>query len=97
MTKEIAPEVVAFQARMFANRLRLTKVLAAADIAPSTWSRWVKGSQPNTSTMRKANAAIDAILAERHLSATSGVRPHIEPEQPASPLPSGGAGDGGLS
>ena len=32
-----------------------------------------------------------------HLSAISGVRPHIEPEQPASPPPSGGAGDGGLS
>lgn len=40
---------------------------------------------------------IDNDLRERHLSATSGVRPHIEPEQPASPPPSGGAGDGGLS
>ena len=44
-----------------------------------------------------ATHPLDGEAWASHLSATSGVRPHIEPEQPASPLPSGGAGDGGLS
>ena len=44
-----------------------------------------------------ATHPLDGEAWASHLSATSGVRPHIEPEQPASPPPSGGAGDGGLS
>ena len=54
-------------------------------------------TDPSLENVKWRSVPIDNDLRERHLSATSGVRPHIEPEQPASPPPSGGAGDGGLS
>ena len=65
MEKPIHPAVVALQARMFANRLKIGPILNRADVTPSTWWRWTRGAEPKMSTLARVSDAIDAKLAER--------------------------------
>lgn len=64
MTGLIDEEVVALQSRIFASQLDLGKVLNAAGVHRSTWSRWRRGASPNRATLRKISGAIEAKLAE---------------------------------
>lgn len=63
--KPMRPEVIALQARIFGERLKLNHVLNRAGLARSTWLRWTTGSEPKLSNLDAMNAAIDAKLAER--------------------------------
>lgn len=61
--KEIAPEVLELQSLIWANKLRVSHVMRRANVAPSTWTRWSNGSQPNLGTLRKIKAAIGELSA----------------------------------
>lgn len=58
MTKPIAPEIVALNADIFANRLKLHDCLRDASIHRSTWSRWVKGGGARLDTVEKLRAVV---------------------------------------
>lgn len=65
MSKPIHPEVVKVQGRIFASRLKVTKLLAEAGIAGSTWARWRSGAEPKMSSLDKLNAVIDKSVEAR--------------------------------
>ena len=57
----IAPEVIDLQSRIWSNRLRVAQVIRKAEVAPSTWTRWVNGSQPNLRTLRRVSLAVEVL------------------------------------
>lgn len=60
---DIAPEVLELQSLIWRNKLRVSQVMRRANVAPSTWTRWATGAQPNTATLRKVRGAIEELTA----------------------------------
>lgn len=65
MKKTIAPVLVEIRARVFSERLVLSRVLDRAGVSGSTWWRWVNGGDFKHSTVARIGAAIDEMVADR--------------------------------
>lgn len=64
MRKKPDPIIVPLQSRMFAAGLRTKDVCERAAVNPSTWSRWAAGGVPDLATLRKIEAAVEAMILE---------------------------------
>lgn len=63
---QIAPEVEELKALAQDAKIPITRALARAGVANSTYWRWVhEGKEPMTGSIRKVRAAIEEIIAER--------------------------------
>lgn len=63
---QIAPEVSELEAQAKAAKVAITRALARAGVANSTYYRWKhEGAEPLASTLRKVRAAIEE-LARPH-------------------------------
>lgn len=70
--KQVAPEVIAVEADAAEHSVVMAHVLAAADVAPSTWFRWRhKGIEPRMATFRKVRHELDRLIAANDTSAQS--------------------------
>lgn len=49
----------------FRNGVPMRKVLAQAEIAPSTWTRLSRGAIPKLDTLDKLTTALDSIIGEK--------------------------------
>lgn len=59
---ERAPEIVALELRAEQAGVQISRALAVARVAPSTYYRWREGiTDPQTRTLRRVRTAIDAI------------------------------------
>jgi len=62
----VHPMIVGLQARVFANRLDMPKVLRRAKVGRATWWRWVKrDGDPRLNTLDRISRAIDEMIAEQ--------------------------------
>ncbi len=62
--KQVAPEVMALEADANAHGVRMGEVLAASDVALTTWWRWRKdGVEPRMPTFRKVRHELDRRIA----------------------------------
>lgn len=69
--KQVAPEVLALEADAKAHSVRMGDVLAATDVALTTWWRWRKdGVEPRMPTFRKVRHELD-----RRIAANDSARP----------------------
>ena len=63
---QIAPEVTELEALAAKAKVRMSKVLAEAGVASTTYWRWRHaGIEPNTKTVRRIKDAIDALKSPR--------------------------------
>lgn len=64
--KQVAPEVIALEADAEAHGIKMGQVLAAADVALTTWWRWRNdGVEPRMPTFRKVRHELDLRIAAR--------------------------------
>lgn len=67
MAKKPKPpaRVADLQDKAFRNGIRITDALAEANIAGSTWTRWVQlKSEPLSATLDAVDAALEKLIAE---------------------------------
>lgn len=70
--QQVAPEVIAVEQDAAAHRVVMARVLAAADVAPSTWFRWRhKGIEPRMATFRKVRHELDRLIAANDTASRS--------------------------
>lgn len=55
------PLVQELQNRMYAARLKVGRVMAEAQVNPSTWSRWGRGTPPNLGTLQRVAEAVNKL------------------------------------
>lgn len=65
MKESVDPLLVEIHARIFSERLVLSRVLERAGVSSSTWWRWVRGGDFKRSTTARIDAAINEMVAER--------------------------------
>lgn len=59
------PLVIALNRRRREAKVRVGTLMLRAGLHPTTWSGWQAGVLPKLSNLRAAEAALDAIVAER--------------------------------
>jgi hypothetical protein len=65
-------DVAIIEARAKASRIPMLRVLQAANISYSTWTRWKRGAAPTLTTFRAVEAQLARLIAESEETKTNG-------------------------